>query len=97
MIWFETTTFSTLSPSAFFIALLERFGLFLASLLLVLRLLELETLLAQTDELLTIELLKLNDGILVNGINQQESLEALLLEYLEEWRVTMDAIDLPVR
>ena len=70
-----------------FAQVLKLFGLLLASLLLVLRLLELETLLAHTDELLTIKLLKLSDGILVNGINQQESFEALL-EYLEEWRVT---------
>ena len=73
---------------------LKLFGLFLASLLLVLRLLGLETLLAHTDELLTIKLLKLSDGILVNGINQQESFEALLLERLEEWRVT-DGCDRP--
>ena len=71
-----------------FAQVLELFGLFLASLLLVLRLLELKTLLAHTDELLTIELLKLSDGICVNGINQQESFKALLLEYLGEWRVT---------
>ena len=93
VIRFETTAFSTCILDSF-AQVLELFSLFLASLLLVLHLLELETLLAHTDELLTIELLKLSDGLFVNGINQQESFEALLLEYGES---QTDAIDSPVR
>ena len=56
-----------------FAQVLELFGLFLANLLLVLRLLKLETLLAHTDKLLTIEPLKLSDGILVNGTREFRS------------------------
>lgn len=47
--------------------------------LLLLGLLELEVL-GDVDKLLAIEFLQLGHGILVNGVNQEENLEALVLE-----------------
>ena len=58
--------------------------LLLALLLLVLSLLKLESLLRDTDELLAVELLELGDSVLVDGVDEQENLEALLLENLKE-------------
>ena len=64
--------------------ILELFGLVLASLLLILRLLEFKALFAHADELLAIKLFQLSDGILIDRINEQQRFEALLLENLEE-------------
>lgn len=64
---------------------LRRLGL--ALLLLLLGLLELEALLGHAHELLAVELLELRDGVLVDGVDEQQDLEALLLEHLEEGRV----------
>lgn len=52
--------------------------------LLLLGFLELETLLGDTDKLLAVELLELGDGVFVDGVDEEEDLEALLLEGLEE-------------
>lgn len=59
-------------------SLLLPLGLLLGSLL------ELETLLGNTDELLPVKLLELGDGVLVNGVDEEKDLKALLLENLEE-------------
>ena len=56
-------------------------------LLLLLGLLELETLLGDADELVAVELLELGDGVLVDGVDEEENLEALLLQDLKEGRV----------
>ncbi len=48
---------------------------------------QLETLLGNTDQLLTLELLKLGDGVLIDGVDEEKNLESLLLENLDEWRV----------
>lgn len=52
--------------------------------LLLFGLLELESLLGDTDQLLTLKLLQLGDGVLVNGVDEQEDLEALLLQDFKE-------------
>ena len=62
-------------------------GLGLTSLLLVFGLLELETLLGDADQLLVLELLQLGDGVLVDGVDEEEDFEALLLQNLKERRV----------
>lgn len=59
-------------------SLLLPLGLLLGSLL------ELETLLGNTDELLTVKLLKLGNGVFVNGVDEEKDLKALLLENLKE-------------
>ena len=46
-------------------------------------------LLQDADELVAVELLELGDGVFVDGVNEKESLEALLLELLKEGR-TLD-------
>lgn len=58
---------------------LELLGLLLSGSLLLVGLLELESLLGDTDELETLELLELGDGVLVDGVDEKEDLEALLL------------------
>jgi hypothetical protein len=58
--------------------------LLLTMLLLLIRLLEPQTFLRNANELLAIELLELRDGVFVNGVDEQEDFEALLLEDLEE-------------
>jgi hypothetical protein len=55
--------------------------------LLLVSLLELETLLGNTNQLLALELLQLLGTVLVNGVGQEKDLEALLLQSLKEWRV----------
>jgi hypothetical protein len=62
--------------------------LLLALLLLLLGLLELKTLLRHTDKLLAIEFLELCDSVFVDGVDEKQYFEALLLEDLEERRVT---------
>jgi len=59
----------------------------LASLLILFSLLELETLLGDADQLLVLELLQLGDGVLIDGVDEEEDFEALLLEDLEERRI----------
>ena len=66
---------------------IELSGLGLARLLLVFGLLELETFLGDTDQLLVLELLQLGDGVLIDGVDEEEGFEALLLEDLEERRI----------
>jgi len=63
-------------------------GLSLTSLLLVLGLLELKTLLGNTDKLLAVEFFELCDGVLINGVNEEKDFEALLLEDFEEGGIT---------
>ena len=58
---------------------LELLLLRLTLLLLLVGLLELEVL-GDVDELLAIELLELSHGVLIDGVNQEEDLEVLLLE-----------------
>src|SRR3569833_1925852 len=60
--------------------------LFLASLLLLLRLLELEVL-GDVHQLLALELLELRHGVLVDGVDEEQHLEALVLERVEEGRL----------
>lgn len=67
---------------------LELLSLLLSGSLLLVGLLELESLLGDTDELETLELLELGDGVLVDGVDEKEDLEALLLENLKERRVS---------
>jgi hypothetical protein len=55
--------------------------------LLLVGLLELEPLLGDADELEALELLELGDGVLVDRVDEEEDLKALLLEDLEERRV----------
>ena len=62
-------------------------GLALALGFLFLGLLELETLLGHADELFALEFLELRDGVLIDGVDQEEDLESLPLETLKEWRV----------
>ncbi|KAI3479872.1 hypothetical protein L1887_58069 [Cichorium endivia] len=62
-------------------------GVLLALLLLVVRLLKLEAFLGDADELLALKLLELRHGVLVDGVDHEEHLEALLLEALQEGRV----------
>jgi len=66
----------------------ERRGFSLAGLLLIFGLLELQTILGNTDEFLAVKFLELGDGIFVDGIDEEQDLEALLLQLLEERRVT---------
>jgi len=66
---------------------LELLDVLLSGLLLLRGLLELESLLGHTDELLAVELLELSDGVLVDGVDKEQDLEALLLEDLQERRV----------
>ena len=66
---------------------LELLDVLLSGLLLLGSLLELESLLGHTDELLAIELLELGDGVLVDRVDKEQDLEALLLEDLQERRV----------
>lgn len=63
-------------------------GLSLASLLLVFGLLELKTLLGNADKFLAVEFLELSDGVLINGVDEKEDFEALLLEDLKEGGIT---------
>ncbi|KAI9155186.1 putative sterol O-acyltransferase 2 [Paramyrothecium foliicola] len=58
----------------------------LASLLLLLGLLELEVL-GDVDKLLVLKLLELSHGVLVNGVDEEQDLEALLLEGVKEGRL----------
>ena len=67
--------------------ILKLLGFALALGLLFLGLLKLETLLGHTDKLLALELLELRDRILIDGVDQEEDLEALPLETLKEGRV----------
>jgi hypothetical protein len=62
------------------VQLVELRSLFLAGLLLLLGLFELEALLRHTDELFAIELLELRNGVFVDEVDEQEDFEALLLE-----------------
>ena len=66
---------------------LKLFGLLLALGLLFVGLLKLETLFGHADELLALELFELRDSILVDGVDQEEDLEAFPLETLKEGRV----------
>jgi len=54
--------------------------------LLLLGLLELEVL-GDVDQLLAVELLQLSEGVLINGVNQEQNLKVLLLEGVEEGRL----------
>lgn len=67
---------------------LEVLDLGLSGRLLLLSLLELETLLGDTDELEALELLELGNGVLIDGVDEEKDLEALLLEDLKEGRVS---------
>merc|ERR1711904_424356 len=74
--------------------------LLLELLLLILGLLEVETLLGDGDKLLAIVLLELLDTVLINRINHEDHIIALLLELLDEWsglngglRLTGDVVD----
>lgn len=62
-------------------------GLLLTRRLLLLGLLELETFFGDADELLALELLELRYGVLVDRVDKEKNLEALLLEDLNERRV----------
>ncbi|PTD13153.1 hypothetical protein FCULG_00004790 [Fusarium culmorum] len=77
---------------------LERLGkllvlllLLLTGLLLLIGLLELEVL-GDVDKLLALELLELSHGVLINGVNEEQNLEALLAESVEEGRLG-DSVD----
>jgi hypothetical protein len=70
-----------------FAQVVVQLGLLLASLLILVGLLELHTILGDTDEFLALELLELGDGVLVDGIDEKEDPKALLLELLKERRV----------
>lgn len=65
---------------------LELLLLGLALGLLLIGLLELEVL-GDVDELLAVVLLQLGEGVLINGVNQEQNLEVLLLEGVQEGRV----------
>ena len=65
----------------------ELLRLLLAGRLLVLGLLELETLLGNGDELFALELLQLRDRIFIDGVDKEKDFEAFLLEDFEEGRV----------
>ncbi|KUI71639.1 hypothetical protein VM1G_11779 [Cytospora mali] len=62
---------------------LELLLLLLTLLLLLLGLLNVEVL-GDVDQLLALELLELSHGVLINGVDQEENLEALLLESVKE-------------
>ena len=66
---------------------IELSSLIFTSLLLLFGFLQLETLLRDADQLLAVKLLQLSDGILIDGVDEKEDLEALLLENLEERRI----------
>lgn len=68
--------------------LLELLDIVLTLLLLLLCLLQFKTLLGDTHQLLAIELLELSDGVLVDRVNEEQHFEALLLEHLQERRVS---------
>jgi len=70
---------------------LELFLLFLTLLLLLLGLFALE-ILGNINQLLAIKLLELSHGILVNGVNQEQDFEVLLLEGVQEGRL-LDGLD----
>ncbi len=55
----------------------------LTLLLLLVGLLELEVL-GDVDKLLAVEFLELSHGVLVDGVDKEENLEALVLESIEE-------------
>ncbi|CAG9942373.1 unnamed protein product [Clonostachys rosea f. rosea IK726] len=63
----------------------------LTSLLLLIGLLELEVL-GDINKLLALELLELGHGVLVNGVNKEQNLEALVLEGVKEGRLD-DGLD----
>lgn len=63
----------------------------LTLLLLIFGFLKLEVL-GDVDELLAIELLELSHGILINWVNEEENLEALLLEGVKEGRL-LDGVE----
>jgi hypothetical protein len=65
---------------------LEALDVLLAGRLLLIGLLQLESVLGDADELLALELLELGRGVFVEGINHEEDLESLLLEDFEERR-----------
>merc|ERR1712072_1013402 len=75
--------------------------LLLPLLLLLVRLLDLETLLGDVEDLLAVVLLELLDGVLIDGVSHVEHLVATLLEGLHEWSrldrllgLASDAVDL---
>ncbi|KAI6770984.1 hypothetical protein HG531_009839 [Fusarium graminearum] len=77
---------------------LERLGkllvlllLLLTGLLLLIGLLELEVL-GDVDKLLALKLLELSHGVLVNGVNEEQNLKALLAESVKEGRLG-DSVD----
>merc|ERR1712232_247513 len=82
-----TNTFSTLSPN-----LLHQFAqrlelrLHLLEFLLLVLVIDLQTLLGGALEFLAIELLELLDSILINGVSHVDHLVALLTEGLQERR-----------
>ena len=63
---------------------IELSGLSFTGRLLFFSLLELETFLGDADQLLVFEFLQLGDGVLVDGVDEEEDLEALLFENFEE-------------
>lgn len=65
--------------------------LLLTGLLLLISLLELKVL-GDVDELLALKLLELSHSVLINGVNEEENLEALLLEGVKEGRLG-DGVD----
>lgn len=66
---------------------LEFLRLLLTGSLLLIGLLEFESVLGDANELLVLELLELGSGVLVDGVDHEENFEVLLLEDLEERRV----------
>ena len=70
---------------------LELLLLSLTLALLLLGFLELEVL-GDVDKLLAIKLLELSHGVLVNGVNKEENLEALVLEGVQEGRL-LDGVE----
>jgi hypothetical protein len=77
---------------------LERLGkvlvlllLLLTGLLLLLGLLKLKVL-GDVDELLALKLLELSHGVLINGVNEEQNLKALLAESVKEGRLG-DSVD----
>lgn len=66
---------------------LELLGLSLPGSLLLIGLLQLQTVLGNADKLLVLVLLELSGGVLINGVNHEEDFEVFLLEDLEEGRV----------
>jgi len=62
-------------------------SLLLVLLLLLLGLFEFEALLGHAHELLALKLLELGDSVLVDGVDEEQDLETLLLKHLKEGRV----------